>query len=295
MLTKATATLLLCGVTTIVAGCSPADWGNAMVPPLAMTGTRGIEYRPGPRNKLDVWQPTCTCHSTKPRPVVVWFYGGYWQKGHRGDYRPLAFPFTSAGCVVVIPDYRLTPGVQFPTFIDDAADAVAWAHRHAAEFGGDPNRIFLAGHSAGAYVAAMLNLDQRYLDHAGVPRGAVRGTICLAAPTQFSLSGDPYIQQAFGPYADRWSQTQPGTFATPDDPPMLLLQGDKDDLVKPGSNRYLSRLIRSKGGRATAVSYPNMTHFGLLVSMCWPIWPTTDVRARCIQFIHENGASDGGG
>src|SRR5690242_7102682 len=115
------ALVLLCGIAT---GCSPADLGNTFVPPLAMTGTRGITYRPTPRGQLDVWQPMWGCGDGH-RPVVVWLYGGYWQNGRRGQYRPIAFPFTSAGCVVVIPDYRLSPQVKFPTFVDDAAAAVA--------------------------------------------------------------------------------------------------------------------------------------------------------------------------
>jgi acetyl esterase/lipase len=271
-----------------VVGCGPADWGNAFVPPLAMRGTRGITYRPSPEGKLDVWQPLCTGDH---RPVVVWLYGGYWEKGQRAKYRPLAFPFTSAGCVVVIPDYRLYPGVPFPTFIDDAAAAVGWAHRHAAEFGGDPDRIFLAGHSAGGYVAAMLNLDERYLARQGVPRGVVRGAICLAAPTQFSSNNeDPYVSQAFSKYVSRWSQTQPTTFVDGDEPPMLLIQGDADQLVTPGSNRYLASVIRAKGGRAVAVSYPEMSHYELLFSMAWPLWGTADVRDWCLRFMRENGA-----
>jgi acetyl esterase/lipase len=289
---RITAFLLLCAA-TLIAGCGPADWGNALVPPLAMRGTRGIQYLPGPDERLDVWRPLC--NADHPRPVVVWLYGGYWQNGQRDKYRPLAFPFTSAGCVVVIPDYRLRLGVPFPGFVNDAAAAVGWAHRHAAEFGGDPNRIFLAGHSAGAYVAAMLNLDERYLARQGVPRGVVRGTICLAAPTRFSAEGDPYVHQAFGDYLSRWSRTQPATFVDGDEPPMLLIQGDQDELVTPGSNRYLARVIRAKGGRAVAVSYPKMSHYELLFSMAWPLWGTADVRDWCLRFMRENGAWDGGG
>jgi acetyl esterase/lipase len=251
-----------------------------------MKGTRGITYRPTPRGQLDVWQPMWGCGDGK-RPVVVWLYGGYWQNGRRGQYRPIAFPFTSAGCIVVIPDYRLSPLVKFPTFVDDAAAAVAWAHRHAQEFGGDPNRIFLAGHSAGAYIAALLNLDERYLDQAGVPRGVLKGTIGLSGPYEFTPGGADMLR-VFGADRTRWPETQPANFIDGNEPPMLLIQGGDDQLVDPTSARKLARAIHAKGGRATAVFYPDMSHFGTLMSLAWPVWPTTDIRERCVHFIRAN-------
>jgi acetyl esterase/lipase len=255
-----------------------------------MRAARSIDYRPGPRGKLDVWRPTWSDDDHTKRPVVVWIYGGYWQTGERGWYRPLAFPFTSAGCVVVVPDYRLYPEVRFPTFIDDCAAAVAWAYRHAAEFGGDPHRIYLAGHSAGAYIVAMLNLDERYLARAGVPPGTIKGAICLSAPLWFIPNNDA-MRGIFGTDdGPAFAQTQPRTFVDGREPPMLLLQGDQDELVRPGTNRDLAQTIRAKGGRATAVSYPAMGHAGPLVSMVWPLWGAADVRAWCLRFLQENGA-----
>ncbi|MDI7066444.1 alpha/beta hydrolase, partial [Klebsiella pneumoniae] len=97
------------------------------------------------------------------RPVVVFFYGGSWQNGARSDYLFVGQALTSRGFVAVLPDYRTYPDTRFPGFMEDAAAAVRWARDHAAEYGGDPSRIFLMGHSAGAHIVALLATDGHYL------------------------------------------------------------------------------------------------------------------------------------
>ena len=86
------------------------------------------------------------------------FYGGGWEDGSRADYRFAAMALARRGVVVMVPDYRLYPDVRFPDFIADGARAVRWARRNAIEFGADPRLLFSVGHSAGAYIAAMLKL-----------------------------------------------------------------------------------------------------------------------------------------
>ena len=109
--------------------------------------------------RLDVWRPASRVG--EPRPVVIFFYGGGWAKGDRGAYAFAARALASQGFVVVVPDYRKVPEVRFPAFVQDAAQAVRWTNDHVADFGGDPQRIALAGHSAGAYAAILLALDRR--------------------------------------------------------------------------------------------------------------------------------------
>src|SRR3546814_8631076 len=90
--------------------------------------------------------------------------------------------FAAQGFVVAVPDYRLVPKVRFPAFVEDSAAAVKWVRAHIARFGGDPDRIVLAGHSAGAYNAAMLAVDPQWL---GPDRAAVKGWATLAGPYEF--------------------------------------------------------------------------------------------------------------
>ena len=87
---------------------------------------------------------------------MVFFYGGSWTTGRRGLYRFVGAALAERGIVTVLPDYRLYPQVKFPLFVDDGALAVAWVQKHAHEFGGDPHRIVLMGHSAGGHEAAFL-------------------------------------------------------------------------------------------------------------------------------------------
>ena len=146
----------------------------------ARRSAEGVRFGPHARHHLDVWVPS---HPTSAKlPVVVFFYGGGWVAGERGDYAFAGRAFASNGFVAVVPDYRLVPGVRFPAFVKDGALAVKWARDHAAEYGGDPERLTLSGHSAGAYIAAMLALDPRFLRNAGIDPKAVRAAALLAGP-----------------------------------------------------------------------------------------------------------------
>ena len=132
---------------------------------------------------LDVWRPAE--QSAKPRPAIVFFHGGGWVKGDRDAYAFVGRAFASRGYTVVIPDYRKVPDVRFPAFIEDGAEAVRWTRENIAQFGGDPDRIALAGHSAGAHTAVTLALDPRWLTAAGVEPDAVKAAIGLSGPYDF--------------------------------------------------------------------------------------------------------------
>ena len=107
-------------------------------------------YGSGPRQSLDIWAPESLKEGDR-FPVVVFFYGGGWDSGERGSYGFAGRALARQGFVVVTPDYRLVPKAHWPDFIEDSAAAVAWTHEHIAKLGGDPERIALMGHSAGAY------------------------------------------------------------------------------------------------------------------------------------------------
>ena len=112
---------------------------------------------PLPAQKLDVFVPDAT--AADPRPVLVFFYGGGWHSGLPGEYHFVGRTFARLGYVVVIPGYRLTPEGKFPRMLEDSAAGVKWVHDHIADYGGDPNRVFVMGHSAGAQLAALVCTD----------------------------------------------------------------------------------------------------------------------------------------
>ncbi|MBI3635091.1 MAG: alpha/beta hydrolase, partial [Candidatus Rokubacteria bacterium] len=232
---------------------------------------------------VDVYRPGAPAG---PAPIVVFFYGGFWKSGSRAEYRFAGYALASRGFVAVVPDYRLYPDVEFPAFVEDAAAAVRWVQAHAAQLGGDPSRIYLMGHSAGAHIAALLTLDERYLRTAGVPANAVRGTIGLAGIYDFLPLADS-IRPVFGP-TERWPDSQPIRFVDGTEPPMLLLHGTGDRVVSAGNSDRLAMRIRERGGRVESVVYPDASHARLVLALL-PFWQhSPPVLEAVASFIRDH-------
>lgn len=259
---------LLFGISLALASCSPLHTFNAVVPKdgASMRAAQGIAYAPGPRRMLDVYAPGRPMPGVGNRPVVVFFYGGSWSSGSKTGYAFVGRALAARGYVVVIPDYRLVPNVRYPAFVEDGAAAVRWTEAHAAEFGGDPTRIVLAGHSAGAYIAAMLAVDDRWL---GAARAPVRAFVGLAGPYDFAPFDVPASRAAFGDWP-RPAETQPVTWAGKGDPPTLLLVGDDDHVVQPRNSEALASRLRFGGVPVELKRYPKIGHVGLVVSFAKP-------------------------
>ena len=246
----------------VLAGCSPAALLNATVPAEGIVIDRGIAYGDGPRRQLDVYRNKDSAGS---RPLVVFLYGGSWRTGDRGLYAFVAVPLAARGAVVVVPDYRLYPEVAFPDFLDDNAQAVAWAVAHAAEFGADPRRVFIVGHSAGAYNAAMLAVDARWLAHAGLDRAQVAGVAGLAGPYDFLPMTDSDILPVFAT-VDDGPASQPVNYVDGRNPPLLLLAGDADTTVRPANTRSLAARVAAAGGAVQSRIYPGLGHVGIVTA-----------------------------
>ncbi|MDB5098678.1 MAG: alpha/beta hydrolase [Cyanobacteria bacterium RYN_339] len=245
-------------------GCAPADVLNAVTPAWSYQADGGQAYGADPRQVLDVYRPT------QPRGrAVVFFYGGRWEGGNRRDFRFVGDAFAARGYTVVVPDYRVYPQVKFPAFIEDGAKAVRWTRDHARELGCDPDRLLIVGHSSGAHTAVMLGLDAHFLQAAGVPASAVRGVVGLAGPYDFEPF-DPDIATLMGPESG-WPATQPINFARAGAPPLLLLQGDADDIVKPANASSLETKILAAGGEATRKAYAGLDHYKILVALAAPL------------------------
>lgn len=250
----------------IASGCTPLGLLNAFVPRQGYDVERNLAFGPGDRQAVDLYKPD----TPGPWPVLVFLYGGRWQSGDRQDYRFVGEAFASRGFLVVIPDTPLYPGVKYPAFLDDAAKAVQWTYTHAAAHGGNPDKLFLMGHSSGAYNAAMLALDERWLSGAGTTNAIIDGMVGLAGPYDFAPFEDADIQDIFGP-KDGWPATQPIAHADADDPPVLLLQGQDDDVVKPGNATRLAARIRTLGGRAEVKLYDGIEHYKILTAIAPPL------------------------
>jgi acetyl esterase/lipase len=235
--------------------------------PAAARGPHDIAYGPDPRHRLDLYLPEGAV--AKPRKTIVFIHGGGWRRGNKDRYHFVGRAFAEAGYVVVLINYRLYPQVRFPAFVEDAARAVAWVHANVRRYGGDPERIFLIGHSAGAHIAALLALDPHYLDAAGVPRSAIDGMIGLAGPYVFHPERMPRMAPIFTAHPQ--PNARPVVFAengaARGGPPLLLLSADLDAIVGARNGPGLAEAYRRAGGRATARSYPAIGHGQLVIAI----------------------------
>lgn len=232
---------------------------------------------------LDVWRPAEP--AAGKRPVLVFIYGGGWANGDRRSYAFAARAFARAGFVVVVPDYRKVPQVRFPAFVQDGAAAVHWVRDHVAAYGGDPARLALAGHSAGAYNAVMLALDQRWLRAEGVDPHIVRAAVGLSGPYDFYPFDKPRSREAMLGVADPLA-TQPVTFARADAPPLLLVTSSRDMQVRPYNACHLFERIKAAGGRAKLVEHDGLTHENVVMALSVPFRSLAPVLSESIEFIN---------
>lgn len=268
----------------VLAGCSPLRVLNAHVPTHGLQVSGGLPYGPHPRQRLDVYSPR---DAVQARPVVVFFHGGAWRSGSRSHYLFLAEALTSRGFVFVATDYRLHPEVTFPAFVEDAAAAVAWTARHAGEFGGDPRRLFVMGHSAGAHLGALVSLDARYLAAQGLSPAAIAGFIGIAGPYDFLPLATERLQRVF-PEETR-ALSQPIDFVSANAPRALLVTGDEDTTVRPGNTRRLAERLRAAGAAVREVSYPGEGHVTIVTRMAAPLRGRGALLDEIERFVRSAG------
>jgi len=232
--------------------------------------------------RLDVHRPQIR---RAEAPVIVFLYGGRWKYGSKDDYRVLGDALTKQGWVVVVPNYRLHPLVNYPAWVEDAADAVRWTRDHIARFGGDPTRIFVVGHSAGAHTATLLALDERHLQAVGVDPHDVRGFVSLAGPVD-TIWTDADVQRLMGPAAG-WPETYPRTHISGGEPPLLLLHGADDDVVHPHNSTSLAARITAAGGCARSVVLQGLGHVKIVLALALPRALSGQVMEQLVRFIDD--------
>ncbi len=223
-------------------------------------------YGPDPAQKLDIYVPSNARET--PLDVIVFFYGGRWTYGAKEDYRFVGMTFAEKSFLVVIPDYRKYPQVRFPEFVEDAAKALNWVHEHIAESHGNPARIHVMGHSAGAHIGALLAADPHYLADQGNDRSLVIHDFAgLAGPYAFTPD-EPDLEEMFGP-PENYPNMQVTTFIDGTQPPMLLLHGDRDRAVKYANVEKLQQRIKERGGCVRSDLYPGANHKDLIGALSW--------------------------
>lgn len=267
----------------LAAACSPLGMMNALSPRdrAARRVARDLAYGPDPRQRFDLFAPS----EGRDWPVVVFFHGGGWDSGSKDLYGWAAQALAAQGFLVAAPSYRLVPDVHFPSFVEDAALATAVVQRVASDHGGDPGRLGVAGHSAGAHLALMIALDAHYMAGAGAP-GVIRAAVGLSGPYEFLPFDVPASVNAFGQWP-RPEETQPIHFASADASPIWLGHGASDVTVHAEDSEHLVAAIRRAGGRAELVLYPDLDHAGVLAAFSPIFRGRAPVLQDCANFLHR--------
>ncbi|MGP1352672.1 MAG: alpha/beta hydrolase [Parasphingopyxis sp.] len=232
----------------------PKDAGSARV-------AADIAFGDGVRQRLDVYAPTGGQDTA--RPVIVFIHGGGWRAGDKAGYEFAGRAFASLGFVTVVPNYRLSPEAHFPDFVEDGAAAIRWVRENIAERGGDPDRIVMVGHSAGAHIAALLAMDESWL---GGDREAIAGWVGLAGPYDFLPLDTPSTRGAFSRAPDL-AATQPINFAGEGDPPALLLHGALDTVVRPRHSSGLAARLEAAGVPVRHIVYDGIGHIRIMTAL----------------------------
>ena len=276
----------------LLTACSALDVLNATVPSDTYRNFANLPYGEHPRQRLDVYMPSQLLAdralAAGGAPLVVFFYGGSWSSGERADYRFVGEALASQGVAVVVADYRLSPEVRYPVFLQDSALATRWAFDNAQKYGADPTRIFVMGHSAGAYNAAMLALDKRWLSGVDSSPDKLAGWIGLAGPYDFLPIGDRKTQVAF-----EWPGTPPDSqalfHASSASPPALLLAPVNDSLVNTQRSTVgMAQSLRSSGVRVESELYDTVNHVTIVATMASVLSSRAPVLERVTAFVQAN-------
>ncbi|HEY7817595.1 MAG TPA: alpha/beta hydrolase, partial [Vicinamibacteria bacterium] len=184
----------------------------------------GEDYEKG-KDRLDLYFPK----GAKDVPVVVFFHGGGLRQGDKSECEHVGRAFAGQGVGAVAVNYRLSPGVAHPEHAEDAARSVAWVRQHVKEYGGNPGKIFLAGHSAGGYLVSLLSTDLRYLKAQGLAKNDIAGVIPISGFFWVEKVAPDRPKDVWGADPKLWPEASPAKYISSGAPPTLFLYADGDD------------------------------------------------------------------
>jgi len=255
---------------TALGACAPVTPLNVLSPSSTYTLTDGVPYGTQPRQLLDIYTPVVN-PPIGGWPVAVFFYGGTWRDGERKDYRFVGEALASRGILTLVADYRLYPSVKYPTFLEDSALAVAYGLKNAARLGGNARRVYVVGHSAGAYNAAMVALDPRWLQAVGATPDALAGWVGLAGPYDFYPIENPDVMPVFD-HPNYPPDSQPGAFVSERSPRTFLGTARSDKSVNPQRNTIaLGEKLKAAGVPVQVRIYKHIGHTTLAASLAAPL------------------------
>ncbi len=284
------------GLESVRRRCSPLAALNQIPSADSHRYVEGQSYGAHSRQALDLYLPLGEAPDAG-WPVVLFFYGGSWQSGSRSEYRFLGEALAAHGMVAAVADYRLHPEVRYQGVLEDSAAALAWLKREAPQWGGDVDRVFVAGHSAGAFNAAMLALDARWLAPHGLqPQAAIAGWVGIAGPYDFRPLIDRALMAIFNAQDDPETtpdDTQPIFYASAGAPPALLVAAREDHIVYPGVNTGgLAQRLRALQVPVTERYYRRANHYTVVGAFGQPLRPLAPVLQDLCAFVAARPGGD---
>ncbi len=277
----------------INSACTPVKILNSLVPETSYQLISAKAYGTSNRQKLDIYLPkvnpkeNATPSTNALKKVVIFYYGGNWDSGERADYKFVAEALVSHGYIVVIPDYRIYPEVLFPAFMADPVTAAKWVKTHINQYGGDVNKVFLAGHSAGAHMAVMMSINPEYLAVESLQPKDFSGVIGLAGPYDFLPLKSDRLKTIFGNEAEQW-KSQPINFVDGKNPPILLAVGKKDGTVWPRNTYNLAKKIKENNGLVEVVEFVNYGHIDMVTKLAKPLRGDGELLNAITTFVNSH-------
>lgn len=263
-------------------GRSPAVLLNLGVPRAGYRVEHDIAYGPHPRQRMDLYRPEESRTRDRGAPTLLFFYGGAFRAGRKSEYRFVGEALTKAGMAVAIPDYRIYPEARFPNFLQDGAKAAA----KILELNIAPGGLFLMGHSAGAYIAAMLGANESYLRACGVDRSSVGGVLAFSGRYHDSALQDATAEAIFcGPARD---ETRPASFLGGHCPPYFLAAGARESQIVLASKTDLAAHLRRTGNEVGEHTYAGIGHAAIIAALTPRRRANTQVLHDIVRFVGQH-------
>ena len=277
---------LICGILLIVCshGENDIDRNKAAEPMDDLKVARDLHYAPGDRHSLDIYVSRT---AVKPRPVIVYVYGGGWAAGSKAEFAWVGAALARQGFVAVVPDYRIYPQARWPMFLEDNARAVRWAWDHAASFGGDPAKLILMGHSSGAHNVFSLAVEPQWLRGVGMTPRDITAVVGLSGVYGMLPLDGPREHAIFGPQT---GYTEPVDHVDGPSPPMLLIIGDRDRTAEPSNSDDVAARLREKGGVAEVIHFPSLGHSETQDALALPSGRPPEIIDAIMRFLAAHGA-----
>lgn len=264
----------------LTGACSSVDMLNAVSALSSYHVEENINYGNGSRQHLDIYYPKQTAKPIEnnetvniknKKPVVIFLYGGSWNRGERKDYAFIGHALASKGIITVIPDYRLYPEVRYPDFLKDNAAAVSWVIENIKKKHGDINNLYIMGHSAGAYNAAMIALDNRWLAPYELSPKIFKGWIGISGAYDFYPIQNPDVKPVFF-HPNYPESSQPIAFVNNQAIPSFLATSSEDNLIDAQSNTVaLAKKFQNANTKSTLKIYNKVDHISIIASLAWPL------------------------